>query len=268
MSVLRAAHGTRDAVWGEVLKARRSRLPAITALVFALVPGVAALFTFIAQDPGRARSLGLLGAKAELNVAEATWPAHFQLLAQIVAVGGLIVFGIVLIWIFGREFGDSTAKDLLALPVPRTAIVTAKILVSSCWCLLLAIQMLVLGILAVVPLRLPGWSTQVLVEGAGTVLATAAWTVVLALSFALAACLGRGYLAAVATMFAVLFCSQILASLGYGRYFPYSVPSLGTGATGDRYPPPGCVGYGLVLLLGAGSWAALALWWQRADHHR
>ncbi|MEV0143917.1 MULTISPECIES: ABC transporter permease [unclassified Nonomuraea] len=35
------------------------------------------------------------------------------------------------IWLFGREFSDHTAKDLLALPTSRTAIVAAKFVVAA-----------------------------------------------------------------------------------------------------------------------------------------
>jgi hypothetical protein len=38
------------------------------------------------------------------------------------------VFGLVVIWLIGREFSDRTAKALLALPTSRDAVVAAKLL--------------------------------------------------------------------------------------------------------------------------------------------
>src|SRR5438552_1987956 len=113
----------KAAVWAELLKARRSRLPWLTALAFTIVAVFGGLVMFILQNLDRARSLGLLGTKAALAGGTADWPAYLALLAQSVAVGGFLVFGLVVVWLFGREFSQRTVKDLLALPTPRTTIV-------------------------------------------------------------------------------------------------------------------------------------------------
>src|SRR5204862_1760089 len=138
--------GMCEAVWAELLKARRSRLPWITIAAFVVAPAVGGLFMFILADPARARSLGLLGTKAQLAGGTADWPSYLGLLAQTVAVGGTIIFGLIVIWTFGREFSDHTVKDLLALPTPRTTIVAAKFVVTGAWCLLLALQTYLLGL--------------------------------------------------------------------------------------------------------------------------
>ena len=111
-------NGLAAAVWAELLKARRSRVPAVTVLAFTVAALVGGLFMFILQDQRRARALGLLGAKASLAGGAADWPTYLGLLAQTVAVGGLLLFGLVFVWIFGREFAGHTVKDLLA-PPPR-----------------------------------------------------------------------------------------------------------------------------------------------------
>ncbi|GLY44494.1 hypothetical protein Amsp01_105170 [Amycolatopsis sp. NBRC 101858] len=113
------------AVWAEVLKARRSRLPWTTGLAFTIAAGFGGLVMFILQDVRRARALGLLGTKAALTGGTADWPGYFALLAQTIAVAGTLLFGLVVVWVFGREFSQNTAKDLLALPTPRAAIVAA-----------------------------------------------------------------------------------------------------------------------------------------------
>jgi hypothetical protein len=56
--------------------------------------------------------MGLIGDKAQLGGGTADWPGYFALLAQTVAVGGVRVFGLIMVWLFGREFSDRTAKDL------------------------------------------------------------------------------------------------------------------------------------------------------------
>jgi ABC-2 type transport system permease protein len=253
------------ALWAEVVKVRRSRLPWLTVLAFTVVAGVGGLFMFILADPARARSLGLLGTKAQTLNGTADWPTYLGFLAQAVAVGGTMVFGIVVIWLFGREYSDHTAKDLLALPTARTAIVAAKFVVAGVWCLLLSVQVYVLGLAIGAGLGLPGWSTGTARHGLVVILLTAVMTVALVTPLGLAASAGRGYLAAVGVLFGVVFSAQIVAVLGYGGYFPWSVPALYSGLAGPDKPLPGPVGYVLVGVVGIAGTVGTGYWWRTAD---
>ncbi|MEV6236704.1 ABC transporter permease [Lentzea sp. NPDC051838] len=257
-----------DALMTEFLKARRSRVPWVTVLAFTVVSLVGGLFMFILQDQGRARSLGLIGTKAALVGGEADWPTYLSFLAQTTAVGGMIVFGLVEIWVFGREFSQRTAKDLLALPTSRVAIVTAKFAVVALWCLVLSVQLLVLGLVIGTALGLPGWSTGTVLTGLLQIGAVAVMTVLLTTPVAFAASAGRGYLPGVGVLIAAVFCAQIIAALGYGQYFPWSVPALFSGLAGPGQPSPGALGFALVALVGAAGAAGTALWWRSADHDR
>lgn len=257
--------GLPEAIRVEWLKLRRSRLPLISLIAFTIAAAVAGLFTFIAQDPARARSLGLLGAKAQLSTVPASWPGHLTFLAQITSIGGFLVFGVTFVWVFGREFADRTAKDLLALPTARPTIVTAKLTVAAAWCLALSLGLFVLGVLTAIPLHLPDWSIDGLARALLRLLVTALMTILLASPLALAASAGRGYLAGLWTLFALVFTAQVLAALGYGAYYPWSVPALYSGLAGPGSPAPGPVGYALVVLVGTLSYTGTVLWWQRAD---
>ncbi|GLZ32054.1 ABC transporter permease [Lentzea sp. NBRC 105346] len=257
-----------NALATELLKARRSRVPWVTALAFTVAAGVGGLFMFILQDQGRARSLGLIGTKASLVGRDADWPTYLAFLAQTTAVGGMLVFGLVSVWLFGREFGQNTVKDLLALPTSRTAIVLAKFVVAALWCLVLTVQLVVLGLVIGTVLRLPGWSADLAASGVATVGATAAMTVLLTTPIAFAASVGRGYLSGVGVMMAAIFFAQVIAALGYGRYFPWSVPALFSGLAGPDSDPPGLLGLLLVLLVGVAGVVATALWWRNADQDR
>ncbi|MEQ4207506.1 ABC transporter permease [Actinopolymorpha sp. B9G3] len=189
------------AVWTELLKARRSRVPAVTMLAFTVAALVGGLFMFVLQDQRRARAMGLLGAKASLVGGDADWPAYFSMLAQTIAVGGLLIFGLVFVWSFGREFSERTITDLLALPTARTTIVVAKFAVAAAWCMALSVQTYLLGIVIGAALGLPGWSATIAISGLTKIVATSAMTVLLVTPFALAASVGRGYLRAVGFMF-------------------------------------------------------------------
>lgn len=252
----------------EILKARRSRVPWITALAFTVAAAVGGLFMFILQDQDRARSLGLIGTKAALVGGDADWPTYLGFLAQTTAVGGMLVFGMVSVWLFGREFSQNTVKDLLALPSARTTIVVAKFVVAGAWCLALAVQLVVLGLVIGVVLGLPGWSVDLAMSGVATIAVTAVMTVLLTTPVALAASAGRGYLPGVGVLMAAIFCAQVVAALGYGQYFPWSVPALFSGLAGPDAGSPGLLGVALVVLVGAAGMAATALWWRNADHDR
>ena len=258
----------RDAIAVEALKARRSRLPWLSAAAFAAATLVGAMFMFILQDPDRARSMGLLGTKAELAGGTADWPGYFSLLAQTTAVGGTVIFGVILVWTFGREFSDHTAKDLLALPTPRTAIVAAKFAVTGVWCLLLAGETFLLGLAAGAMLGLPSWSASTAGQGLGRLIVTAVMSWLLVSILALAASVGRGYLPAVGVMFLMVFLAQIVAALGYGHLFPWSVPGVFSGLAGPDRPTVGPLGFVLVAVVGMAGIGATLLWWRNADQSR
>lgn len=258
----------REALWSELLKARRSRLPALTALAFTLITGVCGLFMFILADPARARAMGLLGDKAQLSGASADWPGYLALLSQAVAIGGLLVYSMIAIWVFGREFSDHTAKDLLALPTSRATIVAAKFTLLACWTLLLAAGTAAGGLLLGALLHLPGWSVQASTTGVVKILAAAALSAALTTPLALAASIGRGYLAAVGVLFVLAFTAQIIAALGFGAWFPYSVPGLYAGIAGPGHDPPGPISFLLVLSTAAAGVSGSLAWWRNADHDR
>jgi ABC-2 family transporter protein len=152
------------ALWAEALKLHRSRVPWVTAAVLALTPLMAGLFVLAARDP---QTPGLAGGKTQMLGVTADWAGYFTLLTQIAAVGGLLALGVVTAWVFGREFSDRMAVDLLALPTSRAAIITAKFLLIVAWS---AVATALVPLVAAVvggALGLPGWSTSLLWETVG-----------------------------------------------------------------------------------------------------
>lgn len=257
-----------SAAWyAEWLKLRRSRVTWMTLLATTVGVAAGGMFMFISLHPGKARDLGLLGTKAQLAMLEPGWPSYFGLLAQISAVGGILIFGMPMVWIFGREFADHTAKDLLALPTGRAATVAAKFIAAACWSLVLTGYLVAAGTGLGLLLGIPGPLTaHALLSGAETVVVTAVLAIAITTPFGLAASAGRGYLPGVAVLFAVVFTAQIVAALGYGAWFPFSVPALHAGISGQQ--SPAAAGYaGVAVIAVASIWATLR-WWQHADHTR
>lgn len=261
-------HGFTAALWAETLKARRSKVPLLTAIGFALAPLVGGLFMIILKDPAQARAMGLLGAKAQLMAGVADWPTYFDILAQAVAVAGALLFAIVTIWVFGREFVDHTAKELLALPTARSAIVAAKFVVIGVWGLVLTLLIFGLGLLVATAVDIPGWSLQLVQQALVAVLGAAALTLALMPAVALMASLGRGYLPPFGWTILTLFLANIIVYTGWGDWFPWAVPALFTGAAGPRADQLGLHSYLLVGATLAVGLASVFLWWQRADQTR
>lgn len=252
----------------EHLKLRRSRLPLLAALGFSLAPLMGGLFMLILKDPARARAIGLLGAKAQLTAGVADWPTFFGLLAQATAVGGSMVFAVVTAWVFGREFADGTAKELLAIPTPREAIVGAKFLAVALATLSLSALVFVIGLAVGAAVEMPGWSAALLWRAALEVGATTGLTLALMSPVALLASAGRGYLPPLGWAILTVFLAQIVAATGWGGWFPWSVPPLFSGIAGPRAGQIGGHSLLLVALTSAAGLVATFAWWRLADHER
>lgn len=256
------------ALWAEGLKARRSKVPLLTTLGFSLVPLVGGLFMIILKDPAAARRMGLLGAKAQIAVGVADWPAFFGILSQAVAVGGAILFAIITIWVFGREFSDRTVKELLALPTARETIVAAKFLLISVWGVALTLLVFALGLVVGTLVEIPGWSWPLAQSAFVDMVGTGVLTLTLMPFVALIASIGRGYLPPFGWTIFTLFLANIIIYTGWGDWFPWAVPALYSGAAGPRSELLGLHSYLLLtttLLTGLGS---TLLWWRWADQTR
>jgi ABC-2 type transport system permease protein len=249
----------RAALWAETLKACRSKVPWLTALGFSLAPLVGGLFMIILKDPERARSMELITAKAQI-AGVADWPTLLNMLTQATAVGGALLFALVTAWVFGREFSDHTAKELLALPPPRAAIVGAKFVVVTLWATGLTALVFAIGLVVGAAVGLPGWSRALLWRAASDLVVTAGLTLALMSPVALLASAGRGYLPPLGWAILTLFLAQILAAIGWGAWFPWAVPALFSGLAGPRGMQIGLQSYVVVGLTFAAGLAGTFAW--------
>jgi ABC-2 type transport system permease protein len=255
----------RAALWGETLKARRARMPVVTLVGFALAPLVGALFMKILLDPAWAAHFGTLTTKAQLSAAHGDWLTYFGLLTQALAIGGSIIFSLIVTWLFGREYSDQTAKDLLALPTPRATIVTAKLCLVMIWCAVLTLWIYLLGLALGALIGLPGWTMGVWFHATARYVATGCLTIALMLPIAWVASAGRGYLPAIGATVLLVFLSQVLSALGLGPWFPWAAPALFSGAAGPESQNLGAGTYLLVTAVVLGGIAAVIAWWRTAD---
>jgi ABC-2 type transport system permease protein len=254
-----------DMIWIESRKALRSRMPLWTALAAALMPLGIAFLIFVARNPEISKQLGLISAKADLVAYAGTdWTIYLGLFGMVMAAGGLMLFGLVTSWIFGREFADGTLKDMLAVPVQRTTIVAAKFIVMAVWSAVLALVILGVGLVMGAIIQLPGASSQVFLMGGSRVMVTAVMVIAGAMPLALVASIGRGYLLPIGTMLLAVMAANVLALAGWGEYFPWGVP--GIYAMGK--PPLTAASYWIIFLTGVAGMLATDYWWKHADQNR
>jgi len=258
----------RAALWAEALKARRSLVPWLAGLGFCLAPLAGGLFMWILKDPERARSMGIISAKAQLTVGVADWPALMGLLSQAAAAGGALIFAFMTAWIFGRELVDHTAKELLALPTPREAIVGAKFVVVGIWAMVVMAIAFGLGLLMGAAVGLPGWSLELLRRSAGIFAATGVLALALLTPVALFAGVGRGYLPPLGWALLTVAFAQIAVATGWGDWFPWAVPAMVSQAGGPRSAQLGPHSTIVVVLVSVAGLAATLVWWRSADQTR
>ncbi len=258
----------RSALWAESIKALRSPVPWFTALGFCLVPAMGGFFMIILKDPEAARSMGLISTKARLTAGTADWPSYFSLLAQAVAIGGAFLFSIIATWVFGREFSDHTVKELLALPTPRPAIVSAKFVVVVLLCCAMTLVVLALGLAVGWLVNIPGWSPDLMRSSLVDICGAALLTISLLPFVALVASAGRSYLPAFGWVILTILLAQVALITGWGDWFPWAAPALFTGAAGPRAAVLSVHSYGIVLLASALGLALVYWWWRDADQAR
>ncbi len=257
-----------SALWAETLKLRRSKVPLFTMIGFSIPPLIGGLFMIILKDPAKAQSMGLISTKAQLTVGIAEWATLFNLLAQATAVGGMIVFSVFTAWVFGREFSDHTAKELLALPTARETIIAAKFTVVGAWTFLLTLLCYFLGLIVGQLVDIPGWSAVLFRSASIDIVGTGLLTILLLPYVAYFASAGKGYLPSFGWMVLTVALAQIVIITGWGAWFPWSIPALFSGAVGPRADQLGWYSYVIFLTASLIGLAITFHWWRNADQTR
>ncbi len=200
----------------------------ITVLGIALICS-SMLLAVGTDDPQLAAKLGPL-------IDPGGWAGYLATAAQVTAAAGLLGHGVVLSWLFGREFGDGTITGLFALPVSRATIAAAKLLIYLAWSV--ACSAALLAALMVLGLAFGlGPISADAVPALGSQLALAVLTGVIVTPAAWAATVGRSVLAGIGTAIGILILSQVTVLAGAGGWFPFSAPALWAISAGHAVSP-------------------------------
>jgi ABC-2 type transport system permease protein len=211
----------------EFMKLRRSKVTWLTFAGLSMGPLGMALLMWILREPGRAQQLGLLGAKANLSGLEATWAAYAATLTLIVGVGGMLLLSFIVAYVFGREYSDGTAKNLLALPMGRHWFVLAKLAVAAVWWFALTVAVVAEGIVVGLALGLPGFSAALVAGIVRDSLLAAGISYLLVPVVAWITTAGRGYMPPLAFAITMMALGNVFGKTGWAEWFPWSiVPTL------------------------------------------
>lgn len=240
---MNATESVRTAISVERIKFSAAALPRIATLMLVVgVTTMCASFLLATLQPDSPMAL-----KVGSLVREGGWAGLFGMASQIVAVGGMLAFGVVLAWLFGREFADGTIAGLFALPVSRCSIATAKLTVFAVWVLVAATALVVALVIAGMTLGFGAPSPQV-TEHAGKLFLITVMTAGLALPAGVAATIWRGYLGGVGAVVALVVLAQVCAVSGVGGWVPPAAPGLWAGSNGaDAAEQVSVVQLGLVI---------------------
>lgn len=249
----------------ERMKLKRSMIVYVTFGLFVFIPLMMGLLMFVAQHPEMADKLGLVGAKAQF-FSENTWKGYLEIINQLMAVLGVIGFGFVTSWVFGREYMEHTITDILALPISRAAIVSAKYMIVFIWCWSLVIIMYTSAILVGFWIHIPGWHLQIFLDFALIYFLSALFTILLSTVIGFVVSLTKGIIAPIGFILLMVIMAQFIALVGWGPYFPWAIPGVFTvspSVEGMQLLP---LSYLILLITFSGGLFATYAQWKYADH--
>ena len=121
-----------NAIHTEFLKLKRTHITWVIALAFCFAPIAVGFFMLIIMNPELARNMGLLSTKAQLTIPAADWGTYLKFTGIFFGAGSFVL-GIMTAFVFGREYMQGTAKNMLSLPIGRAVFTAAKLIVTAVW---------------------------------------------------------------------------------------------------------------------------------------
>jgi len=220
----------------EALKLRRSKITWISLVFYVFFALMAYFVLWIIKNPELARGLGLVGQKVNFvsSGLVADWRGLYTFFAELCVMGGMILYSIIVIYLFGREYAEGTAKNMLALPVRRSYFVLAKTCVGLAWYALLTFFLLAEALLVGAALGLGAPSWELVVGESADILVGALLVCTLQPLVAWVTVASGGYLAPFGYTIATLIVGNLMIRTDWARWCPWSIVALLSGLMGPR----------------------------------
>jgi len=251
----------------ELMKIRRSMIFRVTIAASVFVSLMLALIMLLTKNP-EVLPPGILKTKVAIAAISADWPSYIGFMEIASGALGIVLYGFVAGWVFGREYDDKTIKDIVALPISRSAIAFSKMLAIFLWSVLLALIMFVAGLAMGAAIDLPHWSAELIPNFARVFFLTALLSILLCPVTALVASAGRGTLPAIGFVILCMGLANLFGNIGLGAIFPWTIPMLYTGAIGETGNFLPWYSYLIVFLTCAAGIGGTVLFWKFADQYR
>ncbi len=253
-------------IWVESLKVRKSKVFWLSIIFFVFVSFMMGLIMFVQIHPEISQKFGMIGTKATmLRFGEPNWNNYLTLLIQGISGIGLIGFGFITSWVFGREYLENTIKDILSLPVSRSSIVLSKLIVIVLWSILLTGVFFVFGLLFGHLAGISSWSGEILSQFAYKYTMVCFLTILLCTPVAFFASYSGGFLLPIGIIILTMIMANFTGLVGLGPYFPWAIPGLlGSATDTDNV----CINYASYIILFSTSVLGLGgtlAWWRFAD---
>jgi ABC-2 type transport system permease protein len=254
----------------EFVKLRRAPMVLWTAFVVLFISALDLAMLPVVTRPDVVRKIAASGGRFAAGAAAGayarTWTNLLHFGAQGIAGSwGILTFGLVAAYVFGREYREGSAPTMLTLPLRREYVVLAKLVVLAVWVLALTLLSAALLVAVVAVLGAGGFAWTVVLTSFADSLNVSALLFLTLPVVAWFAMLGRGYLPPMLFSLAMMMLGSGLIGTTWSRWFPWNLPMHLVGASYVPVPlgglTPGSVMVSIVVFLVG----IAALIWQ-VDH--
>jgi len=255
------------ALLAEFIKLKRNLILWLVWGAFSLVPIMGGVIMYLIKHPDIIPKTSILSMKLSLLSTPVNWYYYFSsFILQGSGLVGIIAFGFVASFLFGREYSDMTYRDLLSLPVSRITILNAKFIIYLLIAFFLALWALCLGFVVGLILNLSQWDRQLMVKIVKLYFIVSFMTTMLGTWCPFFALWTRGYLAPLGFLIVILMFSQFAPYLGIGHYFPWSIPAIFSGMAGEELKRSlNFWSYFLLIFTSLSGYITTLVWWKYSD---
>ena len=175
------------------------------------------------------------------------------MLTLVVGMGGMLLLSFIVAYIFGREYIEGTAKNMLALPVARHWFALAKLVAAALWWAVLVAAVVAETFVIGLAMALPGLSASLAERSVRDVALAAALTFLLAPSSPGSPRSGVATCRHSVSRWRCSSWGDVIGKTGWGPWFPWSTVPVLIGSVGQRatsLAPGSVVVVGLTFLAG------------------
>jgi hypothetical protein len=254
----------------EFLKLRRSRMPLWSCLIVLVASGLGLAVLPVLSDPKTqveiAKSGGVFAQAVAAGAYQPSWAHYLRIGVQGMSGSwGILTFGLVTAYLFGREFKEGAAKSMLTLPIRREYVVVAKLIVLAAWVFALGLLSVLLTAGTTAALGVGGFTWNAVSVSIGETMAAIAPLYLTLPLVAWFAVRGKGYLQPMLYSLGVMMVGNALVRTPVSPYFPWNMPLHMVGASWYPIPPSPVTAGSWAVAVGVFAIGVAALIWQ-IDH--